>query len=180
MPVFSRLLAILAVFALLGCAPADKDLAEPFEPLGAFKLGFTVVVADDAQKISPSRAASEEDLETALKTALDRRFSRFSGTQFYHIAVSVDGYALAIPGIPLLLSPKSILVLGVTVWDDAAGGKIDSKPKQFTVLERLSGETFVGSGLTQSKEQQLANLSNNAARLIEAWMRENPDWFAQK
>lgn len=180
MTALRALIASGFLLGLVACSPADQDLAEPIEPLGEFTLGFTVVVADNAVMAPPSRSATEEEFETAMKTALQRRFSRFEGDQLYHIAVSVEGYSLAVPGIPLVLNPKSVMIVNATVWDDAAGGKINEEPHQITVLERLSGETAISSGLTQTKEEQIKNLSDNAARLIERWMRQNPEWFADK
>jgi hypothetical protein len=77
-------------------------------------------------------------------------------------------------------SPKSALILNVTAWDDAAGKKLNDKPHLITVMESISGNTILGSGLTQSKEVQMANLSRNAAKLIEAWLNRQNDelgWF---
>jgi hypothetical protein len=171
-------LAALALLALLAaCGAADKDLSEPLEPIGEFRLGYNIVVADNAQQVPPSRSATADELEAAIKSSVQRRFGRYGGSQLYHIAISVEGYSIAVPGIPLVLNPKSVMVIKATVWDDAAGGKINQEPKQFTVLERLSGETAISSGLTQTREQQIANLADNAARLVENWMRQNPDWF---
>ncbi|MDF1873971.1 hypothetical protein [Vannielia sp.] len=174
-------LRALSVAALLlaGCSP-EADLLEPAQPIGAFKLGYSVVHAEDARLIPPSRGATAQEWQDALDAALTRRFSRLNGDQLYHIAVKVDGYSLAIPGVPVVLSPKSVLSIGVTVWDDATQSKLNPEPRRFTVFERLSGETLIGSGLTQSRETQMANLSANAARLIEGWMRENPAWFAAR
>ncbi|SIO33466.1 hypothetical protein [Vannielia litorea] len=172
-----RALALIALLA--GCSPV-ADLEEPVVPIGAFSLGHAVVVAEGASKIPPSREAAAEEWQAALEQALMQRFGRFEGDQLYHLAVKVDAYALAVPGVPVVLSPKSVLRLQVSVWDDAAGGKINAEPRVFTVFERLSGETVVGSGLTRTREQQMAQLSANAARLIEAWMRENPAWFAPR
>jgi hypothetical protein len=70
-----------------------------------------------------------------------------------------------------------VLSVTVNVWDDTAQRKINAKPKVITVFEPFSGETFIGSGLTQTKEQQMANLSANAARKINAWLVENEAWF---
>ena len=84
---------------------------------------------------------------------------------------------LAPPGVPVVASPKSVLIVAVTLWDDRTQTKLNEKPRIFTVFERLSGETFVGSGLTQSRDQQMKNLSQNAARLIQGWMEENKAWF---
>ncbi|WP_157969024.1 hypothetical protein [Tropicimonas sp. IMCC34011] len=175
-PLTRGLLAGVFVAGLAACSPT-KDLNEPLEPLGDFAVGYTIVVADNAQKVGPSRTATPEEWEASLKSALDQRFKRFEGDKLYHVAASIDGYALAVPGIPIVLSPKSALVVSVSVWDDAAQAKLNAEPKQIVALERLSGETVVGSGLTQSKEEQMRNLSQNAARLIERWMRENGQWF---
>lgn len=175
-----RILAVLTVVVVASCGPADKDLAEIKEPIGEFKLGFNVVVADDAKMAPPSRRATEEQLEAAMKKAVDERFSRYNGTQLYHIAITIDAYSLAIPGVPLVFNPKSVMVIGATVWDDAKGGKINTEPKQFTFLERASEKTVLSSGMTQNKEEQLENLVKNGARLVEDWMRDNPDWFAKK
>ena len=87
---------------------------------------------------------------------------------------------LAVPGVPILASPKSALILNVTAWDDAAGKKLNAEPHLVTVVESISGATFLGSGLTQSKEVQLQNLSRNAAKQIENWLvRQNQKlgWF---
>lgn len=175
---FARHIAALFLLAtLVACGAADEDLQDPVVPIGEFLLGHTIVVADNAQMAPPSRRATADELEAAMKLAIENRFGRYEGTQYYHIAVSIEGYSLAVPGVPLLFNPKSVMLITATVWDDAAGGKINEEPHQITVLERLSGQTALSSGLTQTREEQLANLSNNAARLIENWMRENPEWF---
>jgi hypothetical protein len=105
------------------------------------------------------------------------RFGRYEGTKLYHLGVSVEGYVLAIPGVPLVASPKSALILNVTAWDDAKGGKLNTKPHLVTVVESFSGNTFLGSGLTQSKEKQLENLSRNAAKQIQNWLVQQNNEF---
>lgn len=170
-----RLFALLVLTLLAACAA--EDLSQPPEDFGAFALGYNIVVAKNAKPVGPSRTATAEEWETALKEAIGARFGRYDGDKLYHIGIGVDGYALAVPGVPVVLSPKSVLAITVNVWDDTAGRKINAEPKQFTVFERLSGETVVGSGLTQTKEQQMANLSANAARLINDWLIDNAAWF---
>lgn len=145
--------------------------------LGDFRLGHVVVVADVATRGPASRAAEPEEWQDALSAQIRQRFERFDGDSFYHIAVAVEGYVLAVPGIPLVASPRSVLIVGVTVWDDAAGGPINAAPHRIAVFESLTGETFISSGLTQSADQQMENLSRNAASMIERWMITNPDWF---
>lgn len=175
-----QFISLVSLFLLAACGAADKDLAGPVEPIGAFKLGYSIVVADQVQKVDPSRDVSPDEWEAALKKALDRRFSRYQGDQFYHIAVFVEGYSVAVTGIPLVLTPQSVLIVGATIWDDAKGGKINQEPERITVLERASEKTFIGSGATQTKAEQVKALADNTARLIEVWMRKNPDWFAPR
>ena len=148
--------------------------------LGEFKLGHNIVVAENATKGPFSRNATPEELQAALVSEIDRRMGRYEGTQFYHLGVSIDGYVLALPGIPVVASPKSIMIVSVRVWDDAAGVKINEEPEQITVFESFSGEAIVGSGLTRTKEEQLANLSANAALAIENFLKANAEWFAKR
>lgn len=175
---FRPLLALIALVALSACSVSRDDLTTTPTPLGEFYLGHNIVVAENATKGPLSRDASNEEWEAAVKTAIDDRFRRFDGDKLFHIAISVDGYVLAQPGIPLVAAPKSVLIFGVTIWDDAAGGKINQEPHRITVFENLSGDTMVGSGLTSTAEEQMERLAFNAARATERWMRENADWFA--
>jgi len=177
------MLRLIALFSLLlgivACTnPNDLDKAPV--PLGDFKLGYNVVVAPNITKGPASRDASKEEWITAMKKAVDARFSRYDGDKLYHLAISLEGYVLAVPGVPLIASPKSALILNVTAWDDAEGKKLNEKPEQVTVIESFSGETVLGSGLTQSKEKQMQNLSRNAAKLIQNWLvrqKYQEDWF---
>jgi len=177
MPLPLRALAAITGLALLTACGTTRDLDGPVEPLGDFYLGHNIVVADQAQVGPFSRQAEPEDWEATLKEEIDRRFGRFDGERLYHIAINVEAYVLALPGIPLVASPKSALIFGVTIWDDAAGGKINETPHRITVLENLSGETLISSGLTQTAEEQMRNLSVNAASQIERWLRRNMEWF---
>ncbi|MEE4119078.1 MAG: hypothetical protein V2I65_08690 [Paracoccaceae bacterium] len=172
---------LIATLALAACSAPDADLTAPPEPLGAFRLGYNIVVADGTQKVEPSRDVTEDEWEAAFTEAIDERFSRFDGDQLYHIAVSINGYSVAVPGVPLVAAPKSVAIIGVTIWDDAAGGKINEEPEIIVVYERLGADAaLVGSGLTLGREEQVANIAKNGARLIERWMRENPEWFESR
>ncbi len=176
---FRRLLAAIALPLLAACASSLDDLDATPQPLGDFYLGHNIVVASNVTRGPLSREASEEELEAAVKAAIDQRFRRFDGDRLYHLAISVDGYVLAQPGIPVVAAPRSALIFGVTVWDDAAEAKLNDTPHRITVLEDLSGDTIVGSGLTRTAEQQLESLSFNAARAVERWLRENEAWFTR-
>ena len=165
-----------ALLALAACNSA-RDLDEPTVALGDFYFGHNIVVAENATRGPLSREASNEEWEEAIRSEMDRRFRRFDGDRLYHLAIGVDGYVLAMPGIPVVAAPKSALIFGVTVWDDAEERKLNERPHRITVLESLGGDSIVGSGLTRSREEQMQDLSQNAARAVENWLRENIEWF---
>ena len=160
---------------LSGCQ--TNDLKEPPVPLGNFSLGHNIVVTSNMQKVAISRNATPEQWETSLEQAMEDRFGRYDGDKLYNIGISVDAFALAPPGVPLVLSPKSALGMTVTIWDDAAQKKLNDEGKQIIVMEKMSGETVLGSGLTQSAAKQMEILSYNAAKAVEGWLLENPEWF---
>lgn len=172
---FLRPAVLLFGLALAGCQ--TNDLAEPPVPLGDFALGHNIVVTTNMQKVAISRDATPEDWEKSLEKAIDDRFGRYDGEKLYNIGISIDAFALAPPGVPLVLSPKSALGITVTVWDDAAQKKLNVEGKQIIVMEKMSGETVVGSGLTKSAAEQMETLSYNAAKAVEGWLLENPEWF---
>jgi len=170
----------VAMLLLAACTNANDLDKAPVE-LGDFRLGHNVAVAPNLTKGPASRDATEEEWIAAMTSAVDERFSRYEGDSLYHIAVSIEGYVLAVTGIPLVAAPKSALIIRVTAWDDAAGEKLNPEPELITVMETISGNTLLGSGLTQTKEVQIENLSRNAAKLIQNWLvRENAEngWFA--
>ena len=171
-----RLLAFgLGLSALAACQ--TNDLKEPPVPLGDFRLGLNIAVADNVQKVPISRDATKEDWEAAIKKAVDDRFGRYEGDKLYNIGISIDGYALAPPGVPLVLKPKSVLVITANIWDDAAQKKLNPEGKQLTIFEHMSPETVIGSGVTQNKKKQMEILSYNAAKSVERWLLEHPEWF---
>ena len=172
-----RRAALLGAILFLGACASGAELGEQRDELGDFRLGHAIVVAESATVGPASRRAEPEEWQETLTAELERRFGRYEGDSYYHIAVAVQGYVLAMPGIPLVASPRSALIAGVTIWDDAAGTKINEEPHRITVLESLSGETVLSSGLTQSAERQMQNLSQNLGGAIERWMASNPDWF---
>ncbi len=163
---------------LLGaCAAPREDIAAVPAQLSGFQLGHVIIVADKATKSPVSRDATAEEWQAALTKAIQDRFGRIEGDKYYHFGISVDGYALAPPGIPLVAAPKSALILGATLWDDAKGGKVNAKPEQLIIFESLSGGTFVGTGYTKSREEQIEALAFNAALELERWLLKNPEWL---
>ena len=175
-----RLTALLGLLSILTACTNPNDLDEAPAYLGDFRLGHNVVIAPNLTRGPVSREATEKEWAEAMTDAIDERFGRYEGERLYHLGISVEGYVLAMPGVPVVASPRSVLILRVTAWDDARQEKLNPEPHQVTVLETASAKTILGSGLTQTKAQQMRNLSRNAAKLIQNWLvRENArnGWF---
>lgn len=172
-----RFFAALALLFTLAACGDFKDLKEPPVPMGDFLLGHNIVVAPEPTVGPLSRPATEEEWQESITEAIDERFGRYDGDKYYHIAVKVEGFVLALPGVPLVANPKSVLIAGVTIWDDAQERKINEEPKRFTVFERASPETFLSSGLTQNRHAQRRNLARNLAKKIHTWLLKHPEWF---
>lgn len=176
-----RVVLGMMMVALVAACSSGADLNDTPVPLGDFRLEHNIVVASKARRGPLSRPASEEELSAAVKGAMAERFGRYNGQSRYHFGISVEGYVLAQPGIPLVLAPKSALILNVTVWDDAANKKLNDKPEQITVLETFGTAPIIGTGYTMSAEEQLAELSQNAAKAVERFLvrqQKNEGWFA--
>jgi len=168
---------LVAVALLAACSRSGETLGEMRPELGDFRLCYNIVTTNDAVKGPLSREADVEDIAEAIRDEIDRRFSRYEGSRLYHIALHLDAYVLAMPGIPLVMSPRSVLILSANVWDDQLGRPLNEEPRQLTVLESAGAGQVLGSGLTMDSEQQLAMLAQNAALAVETWLLENPDWF---
>ncbi len=171
-----KLTVILTTLLILAsCSAPTGSVDGPMRDLGDFQLGHNIVVAPDLQKGPFSREASKEAWIASMKKAIDNRFGRYDGDRLVHFGVNVSGYVLAQSGVPLLFSPKSALIITVTAWDDRAGKKLNEEAREIIVLETFTGGSFIGSGYTMSAEEQMANLTYNAARNIEDWMFKNRD-----
>jgi hypothetical protein len=178
MTAFRLTALMLAALALAGCETRTGLQPPPVAMQQGFKLGHVVVIADKATKAPISRDAKPEQWQAALDKAVKDRFGTLDGNAFYHLGINVDGYALAPPGVPLLVTPKSVLIISVTILTDTDGGrKLNDKPEQLTVFETLAGDSVVGTGLTKTAEQQMENLSFNAAMAIQDWLTKNPQYF---
>ncbi|MFV1530119.1 MULTISPECIES: hypothetical protein [unclassified Phaeobacter] len=174
--IFTLLAAMVAVAA---CTAAAPD--EPLEELGNFKLGHNIVIASKVQMVPGSRKVSKEEWVDILTNEVNARFSQYQGDKIYHFGISVEGYFVAPGGVPLVLSPKSVLAVNVTVWDDAAGAKLNKVVKKFTVFETTTADSFlVGSGHARTREEQMRGLARNAVGQIEDWLveqRKEEGWF---
>ncbi|SLN70086.1 hypothetical protein ROJ8625_03672 [Roseivivax jejudonensis] len=180
-----RLVPVLSALLLAACMDGGRELREPVEPLGDFRLGHAVVTASNLQKGPASRDASQEEWIAAMDAALEERFRRYEGDQLYHLGVSVEGYVLARPGIPVVFNPNSVVIVRVNVlrdgvYETVSEARLHPEAKEITALEAPSAQTLVGSGVTQTKEEQLTALSRNAALQIETWLRRQAraeGWF---
>lgn len=161
-----RLAAIAALTLLAACATGN-DLDEDRVPLGNFALGHNVVVAPNLVKGPLSREASAEEWTTAMHDAIEARFGRYESGKLYNFGTSVEGYVLAQPGVPLVMSPKSVLIVRLTVWDDAKGEKVNDEPEELTVIESLTDGALIGSGYTLTREEQMERLARGMAKQIE-------------
>lgn len=165
-----------AAFSVSACAVTD-DLAKVPEPMGRFLLGHTVTVVEEPEIGPFSREATDEAWETAINFAMQERFGRWDGDKYFHIATKIDGYALAMVGVPIVFTPKSVLIASVTIWDDEKGRPVDEEPKIFTVSEELSAEALIGTGLTKTADEQMLSLARSLAKSVQTYMMENIEWF---
>lgn len=168
---------MLSCILVFTACSRPADVNAPVVAMGDFSLGHNVVVVDEPTIGPFSRTVTDDEWKESLTSAIANRFDGNDGERLYHLGVKVDGYVLAVPGVPVVFSPKSALIITVTAWDDGAERKLNEEPKQLTVFEGVSGKTLVSSGLTQNKKTQMTTLSHNAARSIQNWLLENPEWF---
>ncbi len=170
----------LLMLSVVAACSGSADLKDAPVPLGDFRLEHNIVVASKATQGPLSRKASEEMLANTMKAAIAERFDRYDGASRYHFGISIEGYILAIPGIPVVAAPKSALIINLTVWDDEAGKKLNDEPRQITVFETFGTDLIIGSGLTMTADEQLVILSQNAAKEVEKYLveqRAEQGWF---
>lgn len=176
MQFFSRNLALVAILGMFSACSPPAHVDAPQIPMGDFRLGHNIVVVNEPEEMPFSRNATDEEWKEAMTAAIDQRFGAYEGDKIYHLGVKVEAFALAVPGVPVLFTPKSVLVLAVNIWDDAAGEKLSEEAESFTIFESITPETMVSSGLTQNKEKQMTILTQNAAKAIQVWILEHPEW----
>ena len=160
------------LFALSACAPGKIEDSPP--PIGDFRLGHIVISEEAAQATPISREAESDLFKVKLDAAIRERLGRYSGGKWYHLAVSVGSYSLSGGGIPVVASPRSGLIIDVTVWDDKTATKLNEQPHGLVIIEPTSIETIIGSGFVRSPEEQAEVLAVSAADLIEQWLK-SPD-----
>jgi len=172
-------LAIIGLLALTACGGIRDDLTMTPDALGDFRLGHNIAVVNEPVQGPFSRSVTDEEWQAAMVAAVDDRFNatRFPGGKFYHVGVAVEGYVLAMPGIPLVYSPRSALIFSVNFFDDSTQTKLNDEPIQMTVFEPCCSVPLLGTGYTRSAAEQMEGLAFSASRAIERTMRQNADWF---
>lgn len=171
--------AMIGLLALTACGGIRDDLTATPDAIGFFRLGHNIAVVNEPVQGPFSRTVTDAQWQAAMVTAVGDRLNetRFPGAQFYHVGVAVEAYVLAQPGIPLIYSPKSVLIFSVNFFEDSTQTKLNDEAIQITVFEPCCNIPLIGTGFTRSADEQMEGLSFNAARAIERTMRENGDWF---
>ena len=176
-----RTIGIVLAGSLFLASCTEDNLSEPVEPLGDFRLGHNIAIADTVQAGPFSRELVEVELETAMQAAIEERLGRYDGDGLYHIGIFIGAAVLALPGVPLVYTPSSNMVMEVNVFDNSTRQRLNEEPERIIVGEGFENTVpFLGSGLTRQRQKQIENISENAARRIEAWLRENEEWFTPK
>ena len=173
------LITLASLIILTACGGIRDDLSQAPDPLGTFRLGHNIAVVNDPVQGPFSRTVEDDAWQAAMTTAVNERLgaARFDGSAFFHVGVAVEGYVLAQPGIPLVYSPRSVLIFSVNFFEDSTQTKLNDEAIQLTVFEPCCTVPFIGSGLVRSADEQMEGLAFNAARAMERTMRQNGSWF---
>ncbi|WP_417475754.1 hypothetical protein [Leisingera sp.] len=178
----TRIIALFATLSLL-VACGETRLDEAPEDLGAFQARIVHVYTEKALQWPMSRSADHSEWTDPIKSALETRLRRYEGGQQYDVAVTLEGFMLAPAGVPVLFSPKSVVVVNVFVYD-VEQERFLAKKHQMEIFESTTGESaLVGSGHARSKQEQIQGLAVNIADKVEEWMAEQhreQGWFAPR
>lgn len=153
----TRIIALFAALSLL-VACGETRLDEAPEDLGAFQARIVHVYTEKALQWPMSRSADHSEWTDPIKSALETRLRRYEGGQQYDVAVTLEGFMLAPAGVPVLFSPKSVVVVNVFVYD-VEQERFLAKKHQMEIFESTTGESaLVGSGHARSKQEQIQGL----------------------
>lgn len=177
-----RILTLITGLALMAACTQTQVYEEP-ESLGEFKLRVNYAFAEKAKQGPVSRDATPKEWESAIQNAVDIRLGRYEGAQDIDIGISLEGYMLAPPGIPVIYNPKSTAIVLVNVYD-VNKEEFLAKGKQFQVLEDTTGGTALkGSGHERTREEQMSGLALKVADRVEEWLAEEHEdngWFDKR
>lgn len=171
-----RLHALAFLVLLAGCAGAP--LTDRPEPIGDFRLGHAIAKVERPETGPFSRVLPDEVIKASVENAVRARLGRYDGDGLYHLGMAVGGYVLAQPGVPLIYSPKSVMIVDVTIFDNSTQQKITPEPIRITAFEGVEKTVpIIGSGYARQADEQLENLSAQVAVQLENWIRKNPELF---
>ncbi|WP_299950810.1 hypothetical protein [uncultured Ruegeria sp.] len=177
-----RILTLITGLALMGACTQTQVYEEP-ESLGEFKLRVNYAFAEKAVQGPVSRDATPDEWTAAIQNAVDIRLGRYEGAQEYDIGISLEGYMLAPPGIPVIYNPKSTAIVLVNVYD-VNKKEFLAKGKQFQVLEDTTGGSALkGSGHERTRDEQMSGLALKVADRVEEWLAEehkDNGWFDRR
>ena len=177
-----RILTLITGLALMGACTQTQVYEEP-EALGEFKLRVNYAFAEKAVQGPVSRDATPDEWTAAIQNAVDIRLGRYEGAQEYDIGISLEGYMLAPPGIPVIYNPKSTAIVLVNVYD-VNKKEFLAKGKQFQVLEDTTGGSALkGSGHERTRDEQMSGLALKVADRVEEWLAEehkDNGWFDRR
>ena len=125
------LIATATAMILTGCT-SEEDLTLTPEPLGQFRLGHNIAIADNVTLGPFSRELSEQQIETSVQNAVAERLRRYDGDGLYHLGIVIGGLVLAQPGIPVVYAPSSVMIVDVTVFDNTTQKKLNEEPFRIT------------------------------------------------
>lgn len=175
-----RIALLFAGLLLAACAGNRDPLPREVDPIGDFRLGYNIVVANDVTRAPGSREATEDELIGAVRAEMEERLGRYDGDGLYHVGLRVEAYSLGKAGIPIIYSPRSVLLIAMNIWDDATQEKLNAEPVRITAFEGEAGP-LMGSGLIRTREDQLAALAFDAAKEVEDYLKANGNaWFVPK
>jgi hypothetical protein len=128
-----------------------------------------------------ARAPPRRNSRRRCATEIEQRLRRYDGDGLYHIGVRIEAFVLAQPGIPIVLSPQSVLLLAVNIWDNETRERLNDEPIRSPPSRRQHRRAVHPLGPREVAREQLENLSISAAQEIEKLLRENEEtWFAPK
>ena len=179
----SGILATITLLVLVACGEQRPPDEEERRDLGNFHLNVNFAFADKATTISGGREATPEEWVAAVTGAVAERLGRYDGSHPYDMGISVEGYVLAPPGVPVIFSPRSVLVANVNLLDPVTKTYL-AKARQFQIIETLDSDAaLVGSGNARDPSEQLGSLAYSLARQVEIWLANQhaeKDWFTSR
>jgi hypothetical protein len=172
-------IVFLAVLTLTACTQAAPFAASKAQTqIDDFKLGHVGIVTAHMERGVYSDEIQEEDLKSSLRSAITSRLSEYQGQSGFNIGVNVEAYALVNAAVPSVSSPKSILIMSVSFWDDSSDQKRIVAPVTVIAVDGLYGTSIIRTKPLKTKEQRVAALSAKAAFEIERYFENNTEVFA--